>query len=460
MKLLIFDLDLTLVNTTSCHNYLKTPAGREAVVNLISTGEISTSLYYSDTVDYVNSLVSRYLNRETDTLPIIISDSPQSYCEAILEKHGFNIESRFVFGAANKPCVDIEKIYESIYSYNLDEEGPEECLVIGDSPKDIYFAHHINSPSVFASWGYVQAEYAYQPDSSVPTKKAENLIQLKEYVESFISKGEAAFEYEKPDFKNVWEINAVNMESYTAHHVDDIGYVKHYVPEALNTENTEFISTFFEVHWMMKRAKNVPANDLWRKVPQQFFTKKGTFKNASDLIRVAGSYKSHFKKWLEEKNVSGKVLLVPAPSSVPVECNKTYTVDLIAEWWTKWLNDEPGQANFQVIHYGMIIERFKPKIPTHAKNGERLIEEQLTTMGALASEVAKLPDDISCVVFLDDVSTSGQTIHAMATIFRELKIVPKETPLYGYVWYKTHHPVPEFDLSALIAIADQVAAEN
>lgn len=81
-------------------------------------------------------------------------------------------------------------------------------------------------------------------------------------------------------------------------------------------------------------------------------------------------------------------------------------------------------------------------------------------MGVFRGVIGKLPEDISAVVFLDDVATSGQSINAMATIFRELGVVSDETPLYGYVWYQTHHPTTEIDFSALIALADKVAAEN
>ncbi|TOJ42820.1 hypothetical protein CGI42_22715, partial [Vibrio parahaemolyticus] len=70
MKLLIFDLDFTLVNTTTCQDYLKTRAGREAIVEKLDSGEVVTELYFADTVEYVNSLVERFNSGESDTLPI------------------------------------------------------------------------------------------------------------------------------------------------------------------------------------------------------------------------------------------------------------------------------------------------------------------------------------------------------------------------------------------------------
>lgn len=460
MKLLIFDLDLTLVNTTKCQDYLKTAAGREVIVDLLDAGTVATSLYYPDTVTYVNSLVSRFNKGETDTLPIIVSDSPKAYCEAVLAQHNFEIESQYIFGSAHKPCVGMSDIYATIDSYDLDDIGPEECLVVGDSAKDMFFAHEIESPCIWAKWSYVESEHMYPFHTSKPSRVARSLEELKVFIEEYINGGEAVFGYEKPNFQEDWNILSVDLKNFSEHQVTDIGFVKHYVPEAFTTKNQDYISTFFEVHWMVKPAKDVPKDDLWHKVPQRFYKKSGGFATANQLIRTAGIYKFHFKEWLDEKGISGKVLLVPVPSSVPAECNKTHTVKLIANWWTSWLNTLSPRPNFELIHYDLLVERFQPKEPTHAKGGERLIEDQLSTMGVFKDVIGNLPENISAVVFLDDVTTSGQSINAMATIFRELEVVSDETPLYGYVWYQTHHPTTEIDFSALIALADKVATEN
>ncbi|EJL6488965.1 HAD family hydrolase [Vibrio cholerae] len=460
MKLLIFDLDLTLVNTTNCQDYLKTAAGREVIVDLLGAGTVSTSLYYPDTVAYVNSLVSRFNRGETNTLPIIISDSPKAYCEAVLAQHGFDIARQYVFGSARKPCVRMDEIFATIDSYDLDDIGVEECLVVGDSARDMFFAHEIESPCIWTNWSYVEQDHMYPFHTSKPTRTATNLEELKGFIEEYIAGGGGGFGYEKPNFQEDWDILSVDLVSFTEHQVKDIGFVKHYVPEAFTTRNQDYISTFFEVHWMVKPAKDVPKDDLWNKVQQRFYKKGGGFANASQLIRTAGIYKYRFKEWLDNKGITGKVLVVPVPSSVPAECNKTHTVKLIAQWWTNWLNGMNPKPNFELVHYDLLVERFQPKEPTHAKGGERLIEDQLSTMGVFRGVIGKLPEDISAVVFLDDVATSGQSINAMATIFRELGVVSDETPLYGYVWYQTHHPTTEIDFSALIALADKVAAEN
>ncbi|CAD5273085.1 conserved hypothetical protein [Alteromonas sp. 38] len=460
MKLLIFDLDLTLVNTTNCQDYLKTAAGREQIVTLLNTREVATSLYFPDTAEYINSLVARFESGETDALPIIVSDSPKPYCEAVLAQHGININSEYIFGSSHKPCVKIEEIYATIDSYCLDELGPEKSLVIGDSARDIHFAHIIGSPSIWTAWSYIESDYMFSPKSAIPTYDVSNLNQLKNLVESYLSDWEKACEYQKIDFKKHWKIESVNIDNFTQHQVEDIGFVKHYVPEALNTNNQEYISTFFEVHWMMKPAKDVRKSDLWNNTPQQFFTKNGQFTKANRLMSAAGSYKHQFMEWLDQKGITGKVLLVPVPSSVPAECNRTHTMNLIAQWWTNWLNETTPKPNYELVHQELVVERFQPKEPSHRTNGERSIEVQLSTMGVFTEAKSELVDDISSVIFLDDVATSGQSINAMATIFRELGVVHHDIPLFGYVWFKTHHPTPDINLDELIALADRVAAEN
>ncbi|MCA6720263.1 hypothetical protein R7Z44_14495 [Vibrio sp. 1409] len=459
MKLLIFDLDFTLVNTTKCQDYLKTRAGREAILDKLDSGEVVTELYFPDIVDYVNSLIERFIDGESDTLPIVLSNSPQLYCEKIVKIHGFKIQSDFIYGNAHKPCVDWEALIKDINHKVVKERGVSDFLVVGDSPRDVFFGHESESPSVWAKWGYNDEDHMFDFDTCKPTRIASNLNELKGYVEEYIAGGEAAFDYEKPNFQEDWDIQTIDLDNYQVHTVEAIGYAREYVPEFHEFDNPHYTANFFEVNWMLKPAKDVPESDLWKKVPQRFYKQGGGFAEAQHLIKKAGVYKFFFKRWLETQNVTGKVLLVPVPSSVPAECNKTHTVKLIATWWEQWLNKEKD-IDFELIHKDLLIERFQPKMPTHAQKGKRCIEEQLKTMGLFRGVLGLLPNDISAVVFLDDVTTSGQSINAMATIFRELKVVPEHVPLYGYVWFKTHHPEPDFDFDKLIELADNVAAEN
>lgn len=460
MKLLIFDLDFTLVNTTTCQDYLKTRAGREAIVEKLDSGEVVTELYFPDTVEYVNSLVRRFNTGESDTLPIVLSDSPQLYCEKVLEKQGFKIQPDFIYGNAHKPCTDWRALIEDVKRLELvDVNVVSDFLVVGDSPRDIFFGHESGSPSVWAQWGYNADAHMFPFDTCKPTRTATTLDELKGYVEEFIRGGEEAFDYKKPNFQDDWDIQTIDLENYQVHEVKAIGHAREYVPEFHEFNNPSYTANFFEVNWMLKPAKDVPESDLWRKVPQRFYKQGGGFAEAKHLIQKAGIYKFFFKRWLDEQGVTGKVLLVPMPSSVPAECNKTHTVKLIATWWEQWLNKEEN-ISFELIHEALLIERFQPKMPTHAQKGKRCIEDQLKTMGLFRGVFGRLPNDISAVVFLDDVTTSGQSINAMATIFRELEVVPENVPLYGYVWFKTHHPEPDFDFDKLIELADNVAADN
>ena len=462
MKLLIFDLDFTLVNTTTCQDYLKTRAGREAIVEKLDSGEVVTELYFPDTVEYVNSLIAKVAQKETDVLPIIVSDSPKAYCEKIVELHGFKIPNALIFAAAHKPCVDYDALLAHLDTLDLkkyfNNTEVTEALVIGDSAKDVFFGHEISMPSIWALWGFNRSDYTFKVDTCKPTVSVNNLAELKVEVAKFETDGATAFDYQKPDFQKIFNIKTVDLTDFNEHQVDDIGYARYYVPEALELENTEHVDGYFEVNWMLKKAKDVPKDDLWKNRSQRFFKQSGEFTNYNKkLMSRAGAYKYRFNDWLKEKKIQGKVLLVPVPSSVPVECNKTYTVKLIAEWWTEWVNEL--NPDCELIHYDLLVERFNPKLPTHAKGGQRKIEDQLTTMGFINKMYEELPDDISAVVFLDDVTTSGHSINAMATIFRELNVVSEDVPLYGYVWFKTHHPAPDFDIMELIAKADKVTEE-
>ncbi|EKB1970462.1 hypothetical protein ACX07_05995 [Vibrio parahaemolyticus] len=461
MKLLIFDLDLTLVDTTNCHDYLKTAAGREAIVDLLDSGEVKTALYFKKTVTFFNSLIDRFADGETDTLPIIVSDSPKAYCEKVLDVHGFNIPTSMVFGGVGKPCVALDKIVDVIQEFDIekyvDSTEITDCLIIGDSPKDVHFGHVHSIPSVWAKWGYVPAEYRFSFDECKPTRTVELLSELRDVIDEFIADGEAAFNYKKPDFAKINKMHTVDIDNFTEHTVQDIGYVRRYVPEAFEFDNPDYRDAFFEVHWMLKRAKDVPKSIIRQNRATYFLKKDGEFMEAKRLKSRAGAYKHDFVTWLESKGIKGKVLLVPVPSSVPAECNRTYTVDEIAKWWAEWTDHK----DIKLIHdQYLFVERFAPKIPTHAQAGQRYIEDQLTTLGFYPSMFKSIPDDLAAVVFLDDVVTSGNSINAMATIFRELGAVPRTLPLYGYVWFKTYHPDFDDNDEELFVMADTVAGEN
>lgn len=434
MKLVIFDLDLTLVDTSKCTAYLKTKTGREVIVGMIENDDVVTSLYDPDTPKYINELIDNFNDSKSDMLPIIVSNSPENYCIAVLKKHGFKFLKEVIFGNAGKPAVDFDSIKNDIEYLGYDDKGVEECIVIGDNPKDIHFAHEIHSPSIWASWGYDKFKHEFAFKWCKPTKTAKDLDGLKKYIACFKRAGVEQFNYARPNFLIEWGMVTIDSDSYSNHTIkEDIGFADYYNPEGYNSSDSHEQSAFFCLKRTVKESRNVQKDELNSQIPQRFFNSNKKFSEAMVLKKLAGIFENKFTSWLDEIGISGKVLLVAVPSSFPAECYNTFSMNLIAEWWSEW-NKKP---TLELIYTDLFVERFRPKQPSHKQLGYRFINEQLSTLGVVKDRIDTLQNDLSAVIFLDDVTTSGSTFNAMATLFRELKVVNDDIPLLGYALYKT-----------------------
>ncbi|HCG8509599.1 hypothetical protein ACEV8G_01275 [Vibrio parahaemolyticus] len=69
-----------------------------------------------------------------------------------------------------------------------------------------------------------------------------------------------------------------------------------------------------------------------------------------------------------------------------------------------------------------------------------------------------LPDDITVIVLLDDVYTSGAQMNSVASILLELEMIPDNVPIYGFTFGKTTSPNPFANIQSIINQLN--AAEN
>jgi hypothetical protein len=421
MRVLIFDLDFTLANTTECLPYLTTSGGRGQVVAALDAGDISVEAY--DRV-LVRDFNSSFTN---DLCAVVVSDSPKSYCIKVLDECGYDIEEQYVFGSQGKPMVDFDQIIDLLVE-ELDVEADDlEFLVIGDSPKDIYFAHRIEAPSIFAAWGTRHdLELARQ---SMPTRVAQDHDELRSHVRSFLD-GHLIYEhhdfYERFDFQDPDEIDRISL--------DEIGFVKEYVPNRENYRGDNDRWASRDLHWVVKPAKNYDEDHHRYNREMQLYGSDGVFDTRS-LKSLAGIYKRAFKTWLEEQGVEGKVVIVPVPPSVPHECNLSSPVELISGWWSVWVTDEV--ENIEMGSYD-VVRRILPKHPSHDTPGPRHMDDQFPTLGLVPD--SEIEEDIDYVVIFDDVVTSGSHMNAVASILSSAEIIPGNPTYLGFALFKTVHP--------------------
>ncbi|WP_429189177.1 hypothetical protein [Aeromonas veronii] len=451
MDVVIFDLDFTLVNTRACQPYLVSQFGRESIKKAIENGIVKTSLYDNDIVDYFNELQTY-----DDVLVIVVSDSPKDYCLAVLKSHGFEIPDECVFGSVGKPCVDFSSITLSLFLDGyIDLGGNNHYIVVGDSAKDIYFAHQIKCPSVFARWGK-EFNNKLISDWSQPTLEVYDLEDLKSVLEKFIHNGIAYKE------NNIKEGYVTVDEMEVANHTipgENIGYSREYIPmlEQCKTEGHRF--AWFEMNLTIKKAKylTIEELDLNRGVP--YFSRSEKILTSKGLKTIAGHYIHDFYTWMDSKGITGNVAIIPVPSSLPFECNRSNPTRVVSEWWAAWANDKQDDYNLKVCP---LVERWKPTEASHKRGGVRTIAPHLESMGVYAATDKNELSDVSAVIIFDDVVTSGSQMNAVATIIKNLDFIDDTVDIYGYALAKTTHPNPfaGMNLSNLFKELDEAISKN
>ncbi|MGU3427224.1 hypothetical protein [Enterobacter hormaechei] len=430
MKAILFDLDNTLFATQECNVYLRSRAGREVVCDLIRQGSLNVTPLDARLPGFINML-----DEANDLDVYIISDSPKDYCITILNKFGITVSHDNVLGAMHKPCVEEE--VEDIFS------DYEKVLVVGDTPKDVYFAHRLKAASVFLTC-LTDYDIDFSVSNSMPSAVAKSYIELVDVINHFL-RDELAFEipYFKPHFKTV--------DADTASIIDisdeNIGFAMKYIPELDDIDNEEDKFTWFKIHRSIKPAKILSYSDLDLKKKVSFYNNNSKISEGVAFRDVAWFARISFVKWLQDKNITGKVYLVAAPSSVPRECNKSLPMEMLVLWWVRWL-PHISEGRFQVLN-GNYVERFWPTTPAHMSKGRREIRPHFHTLGVF-NDVKPYDEDTSAIIIIDDVVTSGTQMKAVASLLQGTGMVPRGVPIYGYALAKTTRASVSDDFTKLM----------
>lgn len=446
MEVIIFDLDNTLVDTTDCQPYLRTTHGRELIVDKLRENEVQTRLYDPKIVDYINELSEMY----HDTHVVFVTDSPNSpdcrYCETVLDLHGFEYDNQHILSNAGKPCCEIDVFLDQLAAYHDQDFSDVRVLVVGDTAKDIHFGHYIESPSVFCTWG-TEFNVERITDNAMPTAVVSNIDELDEVITDFINDD---LEYEPYDFQQ--HFRTVRLEETNIYTIPDanIGYARDFIPRYRDCNTQQYRNTWFDVYYGLKPAKNRTYGQLNRKLGVPFCTNAGEISDGRNvaLKRLSGIYIQKFYEWAENVGFEGRVALVPIPSSVPEECYHSRPMIQVSKWWEEWANAKKGLPYRIKAH--QVIERWQPKKPSHKSNDARTPEAHIETLGVYLDDEANFPDDITAVVLLDDIYTSGAQMNAVASVLLELDMIPDDVPIYGFVFGKTTSPNPFANIQAII----------
>lgn len=150
-KGVIFDLDETLINSSSLKSYRDRREWRYCYENA------GICNVYDSLEEFLNSL-------HKNSIPVgIVTNSPRKYAETLLKTHNikFDIliayhdcEPRKPHPAPMLKCAELLQV------------SPEQILSIGDDPKDIQSSNRAGMTSVAVTWGITQRSnfISAQPD--------------------------------------------------------------------------------------------------------------------------------------------------------------------------------------------------------------------------------------------------------------------------------------------------------
>lgn len=417
MRAVIFDLDNTIFDTENCKPYLRTAAGREIIAGLIAEGKLVVKEKFAGIVSYLNGLISSNVHI------YIVSDSPKDYCIALLKKHAVLIKDEHVFGSQHKPCSERHDFYDFY----------DDILVVGDSPKDIYFAHLNLFPSVMLANLNEQQIESYQHWTK-PGEICGNLVELSNVVNDFLR---GNFLFSKNDFHSMYKTINPSTANILEIPEGNIGHAFEYWPNTQDWGGVETRKTvWFDVKRSIKVAKELSVNEIEKSSQVLFYNRNGVIGTGKAFKAIMWVYFQEFKSWLIENNIKGKVYLVPAPASVPMECNRSFPMLTLAEWWRKYAHHDKELDCELVDLYA--VERFWPTTPAHMSDGKREIRPHFESLGVYTA--TPVVSDASALIIIDDIVTSGTQMNAVASLLLAVGIFPENVPLYGYALARTTRP--------------------
>lgn len=136
-KGILFDLDMTLVDTSSLLKLREKRLWREVYRNIPKTK------VYGGIFDLLHVMQSNYRLG-------IVTSSPRTYAERLISFHGIRIPVLTAYHdtALHKP--DPAPVVHGCHRIGL---NPREVISVGDDPKDIDASNSAGTTSIFISWG-------------------------------------------------------------------------------------------------------------------------------------------------------------------------------------------------------------------------------------------------------------------------------------------------------------------
>ncbi|MFC1741137.1 HAD family hydrolase [Nanoarchaeota archaeon] len=388
----LFDSDMTLLDTTSVKPHMITNEGKSYVVD--NPGKCGVHIIDDSLRDTVNSMYSRHEN------VAIVTNSPERCARALLVHHGFNTGIP-VFGALSKPKPgSLEGVIRSL---GWDSSN---AVIIGDSPGDILAGHECGVAGVGVTWGDFPEKKLLKAE---PADMIHDPVQLEDVIDCF-ENDELEYSPRSAPGEHIF------LEKERWGVAEDVVVIKLW--DYYKKEHPNFRDSNSRTVLNYKRIKEFSVNDTKQGVCDRFFY-SGEVRNGAVLYKLMRVVKNGLLHKIDQMNLQGSTYVFAAPNSFPEYCYRCDANQWMANQINRHLqNDSKTQRK---------MFRVYPKAEAH-NNGSRDLPTHYRTMGMLAKRSVPKPDN---AILLDDVTSSGSQIKAMAKMMRGF--LRYEGNIYGLV---------------------------
>lgn len=374
----MYDLDNTLIDTRAVKPFMKTQQGRFFAAQNIN--RIATVA--NETLRIV--LERQHKRREVS----IVTDAPEDYARAVLQKHGFPKDIP-IYAAANKP------FNRGLAKAIIDCKKPlEEIVVIGDSAKDILDAHQANIKSIGVLWGNLFTQE--QLDLAEPTA----VVESPEDLEGMLASDRIAKEKYEPR-KNPSKLLYFPQDQRTGAALD-ITHITLGPYTSWSTYGSEGFSALSARILKFKMMKDHTVEGINNGASDEYYC-NGQLRKGEQLLGVFWSLQRELIEKLKEIEWND-CLVVAAPNSLPAYCYRSDINEL-------FIRNAFKEKEF--ITTERFVFRAFPKQEDH--RGLRSPEEvHYRTVGLQKASKRKFNQ----IILFDDVRTTGAQTSALARILR------------------------------------------
>lgn len=381
-KIVFFDFDETLVDTSELRPYRQTAEGRRFVAN--HPEQVNTRLTDPDLLALFNKLAKR-------KLATIATNSAKDYTIALLNKHGFSTDIP-IYDNLHKPCH--HDLSQAIGNQQCNKA--DDALYIGDSASDIIAAHGCRMPSVAVTWG--KTSTPAKLIKAEPTQIAKTGNELEACIRSFMN-GEFTYK-ERVDPKKYIFLG----ERQARAEIEFYSFCIYYP-----TRHPNFNRSSSDKILRFKDLKDFSNNEIRNGATEDYFH-EGEVRKGMNLKTNLKQFYNELRDFIYKLDLKGKSYAIAAPNSAPEYCYKFDVNQRIV----KKLNQ-----NFEIdsAHLERILFRVFPKRESHV-TGSRNESEHYKTIGV--KKEPGIPDDVDNLIIFDDVSTTGIQMTCLANIMKNI----------------------------------------